>query len=260
MKFIDTHVHLGDYSKIKYIVENSQYKDKYRLYSAINPEVLMHRNMYLRKCEKFFAIPMVLMELAIEEENAYVLDFCKNCSKAVPVLLVGDDISIYQQNKVSFLKEHFIYHNISEWEKRKSSYEYLNSIKGFLIIHSVDSERIKYIKMLRSTYPDMNVIIAHMGRNVWEDYDFTISVIDAFKDDTTVLFDISTITKIEIMKYAIRQIGSKRILFSSDFPFEFNIEEGVKSRIEIIESICEKEEKRDICYRNAERILINYNL
>ena len=256
MKFIDTHVHLGDYEKIKFIVENSKYKEEYRLYSAINPEVLKHRNEYLRQCEKFFAMPMVLMELNIKEENKYILDFCKNSCKAIPVLLVGDNTRMYHQNKICFLKEHFIYHIAGEWKERKQSYEYLDSIGGFLIIHSMDSERINYIRFLRDTFRNIRIIIAHMGRNVWEDYKFTISIIDTFINDDNIFFDVSTITKVEIIQYALRQVGSKRILFASDFPYEFNIQTGIKNSKQRIESVClNNEESKNIFYKNAERMI-----
>jgi len=256
MKIIDTHVHIGAYGKIKYIVENSQYKEKYRLYSAIEPKILNQIDNYLEQCESIFAMPMVLKELDIAEENKYVLQFCKICSKAIPVLLVDDEIKIYEENNIHILKEHFLYHNSAEWINRKTSYEYLNSIDGFLIIHSSDTERIDYIKLLMKNFPRINIIIAHMGRNVFEEYDFTISVINEFKNNPKIYFDISTISNAQILSYAVQQISSTRILFASDFPYEFKFEISVERLIKNLNILnLPNEIKDNIFYHNAKKII-----
>lgn len=258
MKYIDTHVHIGEYCKIKDILQHSSFKEQYRLYSAIDAEVIKFAESYLEQCEAFLVMPIVLKELNIEDENSYILNFCKQNVKAVPMLLVGDSPKRYAENDIRFLKEHFLYHNSWEWEKRKASYEYLNSVKGFLLIHSSDTERIEHIRNLRNKFPNMHIIIAHMGRNVWEEYEFTISVINAFKDDLDILFDISTITNVEIIRYAIKLIGSKRLLFASDFPYEFKIGMNVQTFAKKI--IClniSEEEKEDIFYKNATKMLYN---
>lgn len=256
MKYIDTHVHIGEYHKIKEILQNSPFKKQYRLYSAIDAEVIKFAESYLGQCEAFLVMPIVLKELNIEVENDYVLEFCEQKAKAIPMLLVGDSLKKYSENGIRFLKEHFLYHNSTEWEKRKKSYEYLNSIKGFLLIHSFDIERIEYIRNLRDKFPDMHIIIAHMGRNVWENYEFTISIINAFKLDLGILFDISTITNVEIIRYAIKTIGSKRLLFASDFPYEFKIGMNVQTFAQKINCLdISEEEKENIFYKNAINIM-----
>lgn len=256
MKYIDTHVHIGDYDKIKIIIETSQYRTQYRLYSAIDPESIRQADDYLEQCESFIAMPIVLKELSVREENEFVLNYCRNNRKAIPMLLVGDNPKRYERNKIRFLKEHFLYHDSSQWEERRDAYEYLNLIHGFLLIHSADTIRIPYIKDLRAMFPNMNIIIAHMGRNVWENYDFTILVIEAFKDDSKIWFDISTITDLKILEYAIKVIGSKRLLYASDFPYEFKCGMTVQTFAQKINSMnISDEEKNNIFYQNATKIL-----
>lgn len=54
------------------------------LYSAIEAEVIKCAEVYLEQCEAFLVMPIVLKELNIEDENYYILNFCKEHVKMQP--------------------------------------------------------------------------------------------------------------------------------------------------------------------------------
>lgn len=254
--YIDAHVHVGDYNAVNTALKGTVYKQRYRLYSALNAETVQKQEEYLQQLLCYFAIPIVLKEIGIKQANIYLQEFCKTHESAIPVFFVGDEENVYKQNSSIILKEHFLHHDSEEWINRRESYEYLSSVNGFLLIHSADKVRKEYIKTLRKNFPKMNIIIAHMGRNVFEEFDYTTDIINCFKDDRQVFFDISTVKNDNIILYALNTIGDERILFGSDFPYECKSDVKLWDFTERIKSLdIPKTSKDNIFYKNAIRIV-----
>ena len=258
MLYIDSHVHVGDSALVEKYVTTSEFRNKIRLYAALDSECVATQEDYLKGAEKYFGIPIVLKEIDVYSANEYLEAFAKKHEACIPVFLVGDDVQLYSRNEATILKEHFLHHKADKWRERKSSYAYLNECGGYLLIHSSDSVRIDYICMLRDYYPNMRIIIAHMGRNVYEDIAFSENVIDAFADDENVFFDTSTIKNPQILLYAYQTIGAERILFGSDFPYEYKKDWKREEIFATLEQtgIC-KEDMMKILYSNALRIIEN---
>lgn len=252
MKIIDSHVHIGDYLRIKEILKNTKYINKFRLYSAINPDVIIMQNKYLDDTTGYFAIPIVFKEIDIFEENNYVINKIMRDERALPVPLIDQNRRFVEGYSLIF-KEHFLLHNYLDMKLREDTYTYLNKWGGFLLLHSDDSIRIPYIKKLINNYPYMNIIIAHMGRNVFEDYQFSADVIDHFYKNENILFDTSTITNPEIIKYGIARCGSERILYGSDFPYEKKVTDIEENFIRVLYKL-KSGDFENIVYNNSNKI------
>ena len=91
MIFKDAHIHIGEYLSIKKILNNSQYLNKYKLYSCINPEIVKQQDEYLKTTDDFFAIPIIFKEINIQSENKYITNFCARIGKGTPVTLLNDN-------------------------------------------------------------------------------------------------------------------------------------------------------------------------
>ncbi len=221
MKKYDSHIHIGEYEQNKYLIENSEYRKKYKLYSAIDPRLIEMQQQYTEQLDDFFAIPLFFKETKIEDCNQYVIDYCKEKKKGIPTLLLDTNENFKGNYDIALFKEHFLMNDFLDWKDRSNYYEFLSENRGFLLIHCKDNVRIEYVKKLLSSFPKMNIIIAHLGRDTYEKPDFIAKVIDTFKDNERVLFDLSTIHNIENIMYAISKVGSSRILYGSDFPFEY---------------------------------------
>lgn len=55
---IDAHVHIGEKTWCKKIIETSEFRNLYRIYSCIDPEVISETNVFLNDVDKYFAIPL----------------------------------------------------------------------------------------------------------------------------------------------------------------------------------------------------------
>lgn len=222
MKIFDSHVHIAEPCEIEKILTTTRYKDKYKIYSAISLNAISQIKEYLNQLDGFYAIPFITKETDIVLANKRTKEFCDKFDKAIFVPLVEENREVTFKDNFFVFKEHFLVHNYLEFEKRKEYYLFLNENRYFIIIHCKDQIRIEYIKYLRTLYPNMNIIIPHMGRDVYENYEYTKKVIDTFKSDDKIFFDTSTITNVDIIKYGIQKIGFDRISFGSDYPLGFN--------------------------------------
>lgn len=252
MKQYDSHIHIGDYVLNKHLVNNSKYKDMYKLYSAINPEMILNQIEYTKELDNFFAIPLFFKETDIQKCNKYVIDYCNKYKKGIPTLLIDNNKYFDSNYNIAIFKEHFLLNDFLDWKDRTNYYDFLNSNEGYLLIHCADKIRVEYIKKLISNFPNMNIIIAHLGRDTYEKPEFIMQVINNFKDNEKVMFDLSTIHNIDNLLYAIDNVGTGRILYGSDFPFEFkNLCEIKEFKQKILNSIGYEE---NIFEKNFENI------
>ena len=255
MLYIDSHIHIGDYEKVKFALEHSIFKEKYRLYSSLSAEAVRLQDNYIHQCDFIFGIPIVLKEISVEEANQFLLSYCLNRKNILPVYLVSNNITFYEKEDVYILKEHFIHHESKHWKERAETYDFLNLRGGFLLIHSLASIRVPYIKLLRKNFPNMNIIIAHMGRDAFNHFDFISSILNEFKNDDKIFFDVSTIHSPKVLSYGIKLIGSKRILFASDFPYECTGKEKISDFYQVFYHLrLSNSELENIFYRNAANI------
>ena len=130
---------------------------------------------------------------------------------------------------VLLFKEHFLVNDFLDWRDRSKFYDFLNDNEGYLLIHCKDKIRVEYIKNLLINFPKMNIIIAHLGRDTYEMTEFIRNILLAFAKNDNVLFDISTIHNVNNILYALNIVGEDRILYGSDFPFEYESVEEIYS-------------------------------
>lgn len=223
MKYIDAHVHIADLAETTYVLANTVYKDKYRLYSCVSFEMINKIDEYLKQLYRYYAIPMIFKETNIKAANKKVEKFCIDNPQAIFVPLVENNINATFVYNSKIYKEHFLVHDYEEWQQRAMYYEFMNDNGYSLIIHCKDKIRLTYIRTLREKFKNIHIIIPHMGRDVYQNYKFSEEVIDFFKKDDNISFDTSTITDNRILIYGIKNVGCDRILFGSDFPLEISI-------------------------------------
>ncbi len=124
-----------------------------------------------------------------------------------------------------------------------------------LFIHCGDEHRDhshpRRLRRLIDRFPDLTVIAAHLGG--WSKWD---EALDCLKD-TACYLDVSSCQKFlspEQFLYYIRSFGSHRLLFGTDFPIW-----DPATEVRAIEALpLTEEEKKDIFYRNGERLLRGY--
>lgn len=256
---IDTHIHIGDRDECHYIVNNSKYRNIYRLYSCIKPDVILETDRYLQDVDKYFAIPLFFFETDIDEANTKLIDKVENDKKAIPVLLLPRNNSVEKTSEMMnyrILKEHFSLHSPSDISDRNESYDYLSQIGGILLLHTLENDTLSHVQRLRKEFPNMIILLAHLGRNSRCDYEFTKNVIDNLYHDDKIITDISTVNNELLIRYAIDKYGKDRVLYGSDFPFEKEsncCEEDFMQAA--LKANLNDDEKECLFYKNAERVI-----
>lgn len=94
-------------------------------------------------------------------------------------------------------------------------------------------------------YPSIRFVFTHIGY-----YEFGMSTIEAIKDLKNVWVETSGQMDIDVLKKAIQVLGSKRIVFGTDWPYK-----PVNIEVEKFEYLgLTTEELEDIFYKNAEAL------
>lgn len=255
---IDSHVHIGDRDLCEYTVKNSPYKDIYRAYGCIDPEVVSTTSEFLKDVDRYWAIPLFFCEYDIDKTNEDLLNQIKNDEKAVPILLLTKNESLDRLKDMmqyKIIKEHFMLHSPLDITDRDDTYDYLSQIEGYLLLHTLSKHTVEHIQNLRKEFPNMNIITAHLARNNVCDYDYTCGVIDLFKNDDRIFADISTVHNPLLIKYAMEKYGKDRLMYGSDFPFEKPV--GVKESdfIQVVlDAKLKEDELESLYHETAERI------
>lgn len=216
MKIIcDSHVHIGNYDRCCEILQTTKFRDKYKLYDSVNLGMIQCQDEYVDGLKNFFAIPIVFKETNIMQENAYVNEYCNRHPNGIPVSIISNDFYIPKYN---IWKEHFLLNDYNKINLRNQTYNYINDTGGFLIIHCKDRIRLEYIQKLHQLYNNINIIIAHLGRDCFENTGFVYSILKKYNDEK-FFYDLSTITNPENIKNAFNMIDNNNILFGSDYPY-----------------------------------------
>ena len=86
-----------------------------------------------------------------------------------------------------------------------------------LLLHCKDNVRLEYIEWLRENFPNMYIQIAHLGVDRRAN-DLTRILLDKYKADDHIFYDISTVINEKLLDYAMENISSQ-LLFGSDYPY-----------------------------------------
>lgn len=197
------------------ILQTTKYNGKYKLYSCVNLSMINAQDEYVECLDNFFAIPIIFKEINIMKSNEYVTNYCEKHLNGVPVSIISD---VFFIPKYNIWKEHFLLNDYSTMSLRKQTYEYINDTGGFLIIHCNDKVRLEYIQKIHRLYNNINIIIAHLGRDCFENSQFVYNVLSKFNDEN-IFYDLSTINNPKNIKNALNMIDNKHILFGSDYPY-----------------------------------------
>jgi predicted TIM-barrel fold metal-dependent hydrolase len=112
----------------------------------------------------------------------------------------------------------------------------------------------KYFKKVLTTFPDLKIVLAHMGGGEW-------SKIDALREHKNAYFDVSEIIEWTGSQYGptegelgklVKKLGPEKVLMGSDFPW-YDIDHTVERVMELPH--LKKDEKERILGENAEVFL-----
>lgn len=197
--------------------------------------------------------------------NAWTAEFASRVEAAMPFFTMhpedaGNKAEARRMLENGFygLKVQPLVQNYHVNDKRMTPvYEELLRAGAWLIVHAGtapyanDYVGAKYFRELLKDFPDINVIVAHMGAYEFDDFFELLEKHPNMRLDTTMVFTKTHVfdTSFPEKKHADLIRFSDRILFGSDFPnIPYPYEESVNGllRLEFEESFYEK-----VFFKNA---------
>ncbi len=103
--------------------------------------------------------------------------------------------------------------------------EVLNDRRAWVTLHVPKASRlghpdnIREVREIRRRYPDIVLVIAHLGRCYTEPH--AIEALPQFADDPGLFFDTSAVLNPACHRIALQHFGPQRILYGSDNPVLF---------------------------------------
>lgn len=183
----------------------------------------------------------------IYEENRYLYDLSREQSWIYPWVVVDprreetyrQAEEMLPQPRVLGIKIHPDYHGYDIREYGDELFAFASRHKAFVLMHP---QHIPHMPAFADKYPDMKLIIAHLG---------SIEHVDAIANAKhgNIYTDTSggASSFNNILEYAVQRLGSERIFFGTDnysYPFQFG-------RVAL--SALTQEQKENILYKNALR-------
>lgn len=211
--FIDAHTHLG----LNDFCDTNTVPFKYDL---VNKPDDFIKFMNENGIDKAVILPIPGNNYNSLRSNKYLQDAVTRFpDRFIPFCKFDNNLSInLTANGFYGAKFHVVY------EKYKSNdlelyYKTLEYYGCPLIIHAKFTNKGEQIKKILEIAPNLKIILAHMGRGHIYTDEMVEDLLNEFKDYNNVYFETSTVGRSRVIEMACKIIGSKRLMFGSDYPF-----------------------------------------
>jgi len=251
--FYDSHVHIGKKSFIGKIKDENKDLPAYRSISD-NPWEKYAKLAVKNQIYKALIFPFTLEEVDSMKANDYISQaYEMNQELFIPFYVINERRSPNElERKTLFgIKEHFYITRGKDINAYFPIYDFLQQTDKFLFIHPHMEERVERIHLIKREFPNLKIILAHSGRK-WpftgdDVLDFIIPELRIYEN---VYFETSTILDPQVIGKMITEIGSHRVLFGSDYPFEHPDGDVYKEELQAIDRLKIPDEYKENIIRN----------
>lgn len=155
------------------------------------------------------------------------------------------------------VKLHLLYEEV-DIKSIRSELQQIEDANIPIIIHAKYANKVKQIEQILQYAPNINIILAHMGRGHLYTGEQTIDNALALKRYPNVYMDLSTVGDLQSIINVCEILGYERVVFASDYPFGKNCL-GKKYRyideIDTLKRNLSHEQSELIFHENVERLL-----
>lgn len=218
LRVIDAHTHIG---LTEFIVRpispekllKPAFQDKM---SQTTDEFL--KSLRLNGVDKAVVFPFPLAEADAEKANSYVLEAWKSHrDRIIPFALVDDEPLKWAGLGFRGFKQHFLLE--PERFDSKRIYREIAATGLPLMAHFPTRAIVENAERILALSPNINLIIAHMGRCEPFTGKCVMENIAALKKYHNVYFETSTVRDVPTFRAALAELGASRLCFGSDIPF-----------------------------------------
>ncbi|MDD2498258.1 MAG: GNAT family N-acetyltransferase [Desulfitobacteriaceae bacterium] len=258
--FFDAHVHIG---KKKFMGKIKNENKELPAYSTImeSPWDKYCKVAIKNKIYKALIFPFPFEEVDLIKANDYIKQaYEMNQELFIPFFLINERLSQEDLEKQNILgiKEHFYITRNADIKAFFHIYEYLQDKNKILYLHPHMNERVDRIRIIHKNFPRLRIILAHSGRKwPFTGDDVLELIIPELKSFEDVYFDTSTILDNKVVSKMVKEIGSHRILFGSDYPFSKPGEDIYQTELKVIDRLDIGDgDKENILQNNFKRLFL----
>ncbi len=251
MKIIDAHMHIG----LPSFCENKNSEFQYDLCSTYDEIIeLMDAN----DIDKAIILPIPHKDFNIEKTNNYVFEaYEKHSDRLIPFCRIDEKLGENIDKGFRGVKLHLLYEEV-DIKSIRSELQQIEDANIPIIIHAKYANKVKQIEQILQYAPNINIILAHMGRGHLYTGEQTIDNALALKRYPNVYMDLSTVGDLQSIINVCEILGYERVVFASDYPFGKNCL-GKKYRyideIDTLKRNLSHEQSELIFHENVERLL-----
>lgn len=251
MKIIDAHMHIG----LPSFCENKNSEFQYDLCSTYDEIIeLMDAN----DIDKAIILPIPHKDFNLEKTNNYVFEaYKKHSDRLIPFCRIDEKLGENIDKGFRGVKLHLLYEEV-DIKSIRSELQQIEDANIPIIIHAKYANKVKQIEQILQYAPNINIILAHMGRGHLYTGEQTIDNALALKRYPNVYMDLSTVGDLQSIINVCEILGYERVVFASDYPFGKNCL-GKKYRyideIDALKRNLSHEQSELIFHENVERLL-----
>lgn len=249
---IDSHIHIGKPDFIS--IDNFEFE--YDLFCDYEEVIHLLDENDIAKAVVF---PVPHHQIDTIKSNDYVLEaYQKYPDRIIPFCRIDEKLEEnICQNGFRGVKLHLVYENL-EIKKLKKEFQIIEDSGVPLVVHAKYANKVKQIESILKYAPNINIILAHMGRGHIYTGEQVVENAVGLKNYENVYFDLSTIGDVRAIISCCDIVGYNRVLYASDYPFgkSFkNTEYSYSSELKGIKDSIPPEWSDYIFCKNIEKIL-----
>ena len=212
MKIIDAHMHIGLHS----FCDNENSEFPYDLCSTYD-EII--RLMDANDVDKAIILPIPHKDFNTEKTNSYVFEaYQKYPDRLIPFCRIDEHLEENIRKGFRGVKLHLLYEEV-DIKNIKKELQQIEDANIPIIIHAKFANKVKQIEQILKYAPNLNIILAHMGRGHLYTGEQTIDNALALKKYPNVYMDLSTVGDLQSIINVCEILGYDRVIYGSDYPF-----------------------------------------
>lgn len=212
MKIIDAHMHIGLHS----FCDNENSEFPYDLCSTYDEIIKL---MDANDVDKAIVLPIPHKDFNTEKTNNYVFEaYQKYSDRLIPFCRIDEHLEENIRKGFRGVKLHLLYEEV-EIKNIKKELQQIEDANIPIIIHAKFANKVKQIEQILKYAPNLNIILAHMGRGHLYTGEQTIENALALKKYPNVYMDLSTVGDLQSIINVCEILGYDRVVYASDYPF-----------------------------------------
>lgn len=251
MKIIDAHMHIG----LQSFCDNESSEFQYDLCSTYDEIIKL---IDASDVDMAVILPISHKDFNTEKTNDYVFEaYQKHPDRLIPFCRIDEHLEENIGKGFRGVKLHLLYEEV-DIKNIKKELQQIEDANIPIIIHAKFANKVKQVEQILKYAPNLNIILAHMGRGHLYTGEQTIDNALALKKYPNVYMDLSTVGDLQSIINVCEFLGYDRVIYASDYPFGKNYlgeKYSYSDELNALKQNLSHEQSELIFHENIERLL-----